>query len=126
MSKKGTYYERHKEEIRAKQKEHYEKNRESINRKSAEKYEQDKENRKTYYLENRDKILRKMADKREAENKSKRKPYDFSNKTPDDILQKQGLVAAIEAAPKFREYIRQLIKEYEEKNNSIDDKELDQ
>jgi len=69
---------------------------------------------KEYYEKNKEIIAKKTSEhrkaKREATGKVRLKIHDLE------------LIESIKNAPKFREYIRQLIKEYEEKNNNEDEK----
>ena len=79
-------------------------------------YKYNPEQKKTYYAKNKDKILKRMANKRAKERQEKLDKGEFiwKYKTPDAYLEKQALGEIIKNAPEFREYIRQLLKEYEE------------
>ena len=69
------------------------------------------EQKRQYYLKNRNRILDRSQLKRQK--KISDKPYNHEHKTPDEVLMKAGDVCSLKVAPKFRDYIRELLKEHE-------------
>jgi len=70
---------------------------------------------KEYYEKNKERIAKKTSEHRKAKRKATGK---IRLKTPDKRLIDLALIESIKNAPKFREYIRQLLKEYEDKKEN--------
>lgn len=81
--------------------------------------------RQKYYKENKEKILDYQKEYYEKNKKTERNKTEKvvkesvkKNKTPDTILEKLAEERMLKDAPKFREYIRQLLKEYEKEKDT--------